>query len=54
MRRCGIHVFEVSHGPTRGALTSGRLAEVRHYYQPLAQPAEVPAGTRSWLRLPTT
>ena len=53
MRRCGIDSFEVHHAPTRAALASGRLAEVRHYYQPLARSTEVPAGTRSWLRVPT-
>jgi phosphoadenosine phosphosulfate reductase len=53
MRRCGIQSFEVHHAPTRKALASGHLAEVRHYYQPVAQSSEVPAGTRPWLRLPT-
>jgi phosphoadenosine phosphosulfate reductase len=54
MRRCGIDSFEVHHAPTRKALVSGRLAEVKHYYQPMSQGSEVPAGTRSWLRLPTS
>jgi uncharacterized protein (DUF934 family) len=54
MRRCGISVYEVHHTPTRAALLSGRLAEVRHYYQPIPNAAEVPAGTRPWLRLPAT
>jgi len=52
MRRCGIHVYEVHHAPTRRALQEGRLAEVRHYYQPIPNGAEVPAGTRPWLRQP--
>lgn len=53
MRRCGIESFEVSHPPTRAALQAGKLAEMHHYYQPLATaPAEVPAGTRPWLRQP--
>jgi uncharacterized protein (DUF934 family) len=52
MRRCGISSFEVRHAPTRSALVEGRLAEVRHYYQPVPNQAEVPAGTRPWLRQP--
>jgi phosphoadenosine phosphosulfate reductase len=52
MRRCGISSFEVVHAPTRAALAAGRLAEVRHFYQPVASRSEVPAGTRPWLRLP--
>ncbi len=51
MRRCGITSFEVTHGPTRAALREGRLAEVRRYYQPIpTASAEVPVGTRPWLR----
>jgi phosphoadenosine phosphosulfate reductase len=52
MRRCGILSYEVHHAPTRAALAAGRLAEVRRYYQPIPTEAEVPAGTRPWLRLP--
>lgn len=53
MRRCGITSFEVHHAPTRAALLAGRLAEMRHYYQPIATaPREAPAGTRPWLRQP--
>jgi uncharacterized protein (DUF934 family) len=53
MRRCGITSFEVHHEPTRTALATGRLAEVKRFYQPIATaPAEVPAGTRPWLRQP--
>ncbi len=51
MRRCGITSFEVRHAPTRAALLSGRLAEMHHFYQPIATaPHEAPAGTRPWLR----
>jgi phosphoadenosine phosphosulfate reductase len=53
MRRCGITSFAVTHAPTRAALEAGRLAEVKHYYQPIpTAPAEAPAGTRPWLRQP--
>ena len=52
MRRCGIMSFEVRHPPTRAALAAGRLAEMRHYYQPMPAAPEVPAGTRPWLRQP--
>jgi phosphoadenosine phosphosulfate reductase len=53
MRRCGIESFEVQHLPTRAALLAGRLAEMRHFYQPIpTAPAEAPAGTRPWLRQP--
>lgn len=52
MRRCGITSFEVRHAPTRAALLAGRLAEMHHYYQPIPNAPEVPAGTRPWLRLP--
>jgi uncharacterized protein (DUF934 family) len=53
MRRCGITSFEVRHAPTRAALLAGRLAEMHHFYQPIATaPHEAPAGTRPWLRQP--
>jgi uncharacterized protein (DUF934 family) len=52
MRRCGITSFDVRHVPTRAALLTGRLAEVHRYYQPIADVAEAPAGTRPWLRQP--
>jgi phosphoadenosine phosphosulfate reductase len=52
MRRCGILSYEVTHDPTRAALMTGRLAEVRHYYQPIPNQPELPAGTRPWLRQP--
>lgn len=53
MRRCGITSFEVRHAPTRAALETGHLAEMHHFYQPIATaPGEVPAGTRPWLRQP--
>jgi uncharacterized protein (DUF934 family) len=51
MRRCGIASFEVRHAPTRAALKAGHLAEMHHFYQPIATaPREAPAGTRPWLR----
>ena len=49
MRRVGFDSFEVTHAPTRRALTEGRIAEVKLHYQPAAA-AEPPAGTRPWLR----
>lgn len=53
MRRCGIASFEVRHDATRSALRNGRLAEMHRFYQPIpTAPAEVPAGTRPWLRQP--
>lgn len=52
MRRCGIASFEVRHPPTRAALKADRLAEMQRYYQPVADAAEAPAGTRPWLRQP--
>jgi phosphoadenosine phosphosulfate reductase len=48
MRRVGFDAFEVHHAPTRRALSEGRIAEVRLYYQPVG-PAPGP-GTRTWLR----
>ena len=53
MRRCGILSYAVGHAPSRAALAAGRLAEVRHYYQPTANQSEAPAGTRPWLRQAT-
>lgn len=53
MRRCGVTSFAVTHAPTRAALEADRLAEVRHFYQPIpTAPGEAPAGTRPWLRQP--
>jgi len=52
MRRCGISSFEVRHLPTRAALSAGRLAEMHHFYQPIPNAPEAPAGTRPWLRQP--
>jgi phosphoadenosine phosphosulfate reductase len=49
MRRVGFTAFEVTHGPTRRALTEGCIAEVTLHYQP-AGPADAPAGARPWLR----
>ena len=53
MRRCGILSYEVRHAPTRAALEAHRLAEMHHYYQPIPNQPEAPAGTRPWLRQPT-
>lgn len=49
MRRVGFDSLEVVHEPTRRALESNRLAEVKLYYQPSVR-CEPPAGTRPWLR----
>jgi uncharacterized protein (DUF934 family) len=49
MRRVGFDAFEVTHAPTRHALSHGRIAEVTLHYQP-ARADEPPAGTRPWLR----
>jgi uncharacterized protein (DUF934 family) len=49
MRRVGFDTFEVTHAPTRRALSDGRIAEVTLHYQP-AGAGEAPAGTRPWLR----
>ena len=54
MRRCGIDSFEVQHAPTRRALVEGRSRKCATIYQPIPNGTEVPAGTRPWLRLPTT
>ncbi len=51
MRRCGIDAYLVTHGPTQKALEAGRIAEVRHYYQPVSG-TEIPAGSRPWARQP--
>jgi phosphoadenosine phosphosulfate reductase len=51
MRRCGVDAFLVTHEPTRQALRAGRIAEVRHYYQPVSG-TEIPAGSRPWARQP--
>lgn len=37
MRRVGFDSFEVTHEPTRRALSEGRIAEVNVYYQPDAR-----------------
>lgn len=49
MLRVGFDSLEVTHEPTRRALESRQLAEVKLYYQPSVR-AEPPAGTRPWLR----
>jgi phosphoadenosine phosphosulfate reductase len=48
MRRVGFDAFEVTHAPTRRALSQGRIAEVTLHYQP-AGAGEPPAATRPWL-----
>jgi len=48
MRRVGFDAFEVSHAPTRHALSTGALAEVSLYYQPIGAAGET--GRRTWLR----
>jgi len=53
MRRCGVDAYLVTHGPTQQALQAGRIAEVRHYYQPVSG-TEIPAGSRPWARQPAT
>jgi phosphoadenosine phosphosulfate reductase len=50
MLRCGFDSFEVRHGPTRAALSAGRLPAMRRFYQPVPIAREAPAGTRPWLR----
>ncbi len=49
MRRVGFDSFDIANAPTRRALAEGRLAEVTLHYQPTTS-AELPAGTRPWLR----
>jgi len=49
MRRVGFDAFEVTHAPTRRALSERRIPEVTLHYQP-ARIDEPPAGTRPWLR----
>jgi phosphoadenosine phosphosulfate reductase len=50
MRRCGFTSFEIVNAPTLRALEQGRMPHVMLAYQPSFAPAEVPAGTRPWLR----
>jgi uncharacterized protein (DUF934 family) len=49
LRRVGFDSLEVTHAPTRRALSEDRIADVKLYYQPtgLAEPS---AGARPWLR----
>lgn len=54
MRRCGILSFDVRHTPTRAALEAGTLSGMHRYYQPIPNQPERPAGTRPWLRQPTS
>jgi len=48
LRRVGFDAFEVTHTPTRRALSQSRIAEVTLHYQP-ASAGEPPATTRPWL-----
>lgn len=50
MRRMGFNAFAITHMLTRRYLSEGRDPAPKRYYQPAAA-AEVPAGTRPWLRL---
>jgi len=52
MLRVGFDSFEVTHGPTRRALSEGRIAEVTLYYQPGAR--SEPHGTRRRRLAPTS
>jgi uncharacterized protein (DUF934 family) len=48
MRRLGFDSFEVAHGPTRRALSEGRIAEVVLHYQPSVR-SEPHRARRPWL-----
>jgi uncharacterized protein (DUF934 family) len=50
MRRVGFDAFEVTHAPTRRALTEGRIPEVALHYQPASPREPAAAGPRPWLR----
>lgn len=50
MQRCGFNAFVVTHAATRKALEEGRLPAVSLYMQPVGASAEVPVGTRPFLR----
>ncbi|WP_127143292.1 phosphoadenylyl-sulfate reductase [Pelagibacterium montanilacus] len=50
LRRCGIDAFVVANPATRQALENDAFAEVSLYYQPVGTRAEVPVGTRPFLR----
>ena len=52
MRRCGITSFEVHHAPTREALLAGRLAEMHHFYQPIATSPRGSSGRHAALAPP--
>ena len=49
MERCGFDAFEISNPVTEKQLSEGTTPRYSHFYQP-AVTAEVPAGTRPWLR----
>lgn len=50
MRRCGFNALVVKNGATRKALELDALAGVSVYMQPVGASAEVPSGTRPFLR----
>ena len=49
MRRVGFDSLEVTHGPTRRALSEGRIAEVTLHYQPAGARDAPGAARRPWL-----
>jgi uncharacterized protein (DUF934 family) len=49
MARCGIDAFEISDPATERLLREGHRNPLTLFYQP-GMGAEVPAGTRPWLR----
>lgn len=50
MQRSGFDTFEITDAVTERALRAGKKPGVAHFYQPSRDDAEVPAGTRPWLR----
>jgi phosphoadenosine phosphosulfate reductase len=53
MERCGFDTFEITDAATLKLLESGKKPGVKNFYQP-GLGAEVPAGTRPWLRTRTS
>ena len=49
MKRCGFDTFEIRDAVTRALLDDGKRPELARFYQP-GFGAEVPAGTRPWVR----
>lgn len=50
MWRCGVNALIVTHSATKKALEKGKLATVSVFMQPMVSGAEVPVGTRPFLR----